>query len=91
MRTKHTAGTTMPPSAATGVRSASSPLTTGSAPCTTSSTSSAPRPSTSTPAQDRLHLGVFDVTTDDRSAVIAMLEQWTDAARKMCAGNEVGT
>ncbi|MGH3425141.1 MAG: Dyp-type peroxidase, partial [Nocardioidaceae bacterium] len=43
-----------------------------------------------TPAQDRLHLAVFDVTTDSRAALVAMLKEWTAAARKMCAGSPVG-
>lgn len=43
-----------------------------------------------TPAQDRLHIVVFDVTTDDREDLISLLKAWTDAARKLTAGNEVG-
>ena len=43
-----------------------------------------------TPAQDRLHFAVFDVTTDDRNELVALLKQWTEAARAMTAGREVG-
>lgn len=43
-----------------------------------------------TPAQDRLHLAVFDVTTDDRAEVIALLKDWTDASRKLTQGNDIG-
>lgn len=43
-----------------------------------------------TPAQDRLHLVVFDVTTKGRADLIALLQDWTEAARKLVAGNEVG-
>lgn len=43
-----------------------------------------------TPAQDRLHLAVFDVTTDDRAEVIALLKDWTEASRKLTQGNDVG-
>ena len=39
-----------------------------------------------TPAQDRLHFAAFDVTTDDRDELIALLQQWTDAAERMTAG-----
>lgn len=43
-----------------------------------------------TPAQDRLHLAVFDVTATTRDEVVALLKDWTDAARKMAQGNDVG-
>ncbi|MFY0407244.1 iron uptake transporter deferrochelatase/peroxidase subunit [Solicola sp. PLA-1-18] len=43
-----------------------------------------------TPAQDRLHLAVFDVVTTDRDELDALLQEWTAAARKMCSGNDVG-
>ena len=43
-----------------------------------------------TPAQDRLHFAVFDVTTDDRAELVSLLQDWTDAAREMTEGNEVG-
>ena len=33
-----------------------------------------------TPAQDRLHMAAFDVITEDRGELIALLKDWTDAA-----------
>ncbi len=45
----------------------------------------------STPVQDRLHIAAFDLTTDDRGAVIALLQRWTQAAAALTAGREVGT
>jgi len=43
-----------------------------------------------TPAQDRLHFVAFDVITDDRAALVAMLQQWTQAARRMTRGQDAG-
>ena len=43
-----------------------------------------------TPAQDRLHFATFDVTTDSREQLVAMLRSWTEAARAMTAGKSVG-
>ena len=43
-----------------------------------------------TPAQDRLHFAAFDVTTDSREQLIALLREWTDAARAMTRGRPVG-
>jgi deferrochelatase/peroxidase EfeB len=43
-----------------------------------------------TPAQDRLHFAAFDVTTDSREELVALLRTWTAAAREMTAGNPVG-
>ncbi len=43
-----------------------------------------------TPAQDRLHFAAFDVTTDSRDELIALLRAWTDAAAKMTQGHDVG-
>jgi deferrochelatase/peroxidase EfeB len=43
-----------------------------------------------TPAQDRLHFAAFDVTTDSREELIALLKAWTAAARQMTAGVSVG-
>ena len=34
-----------------------------------------------TPAQDRLHMAAFDVTTEDRTALVELLKDWT-APRK---------
>lgn len=41
-----------------------------------------------TPAQDRLHFVAFDVTTDNRDALIALLKTWTEMADRMTAGRE---
>ncbi|GAA4232294.1 iron uptake transporter deferrochelatase/peroxidase subunit [Actinomadura meridiana] len=43
-----------------------------------------------TPVQDRLHFAAFDVTTDDRAALVALLKDWTRAAERMTAGRPVG-
>ena len=43
-----------------------------------------------TPAQDRLHFAAFDVTTEDRAELVALLERWTAAAAAMTAGQPVG-
>ncbi|HRK46114.1 MAG TPA: Dyp-type peroxidase, partial [Nocardioides sp.] len=43
-----------------------------------------------TPAQDRLHFAAFDVTTDDREALVALLQRWTEAAERMTAGESAG-
>lgn len=41
-----------------------------------------------TPAQDRMHFCAFDVTTDSRAEVVAMLKAWTHMAERMTAGQE---
>ena len=41
-----------------------------------------------TAAQDRMHFCAFDVTTDDRDEVVAMLKQWTDMAERMTLAEE---
>ncbi|MCL8026539.1 iron uptake transporter deferrochelatase/peroxidase subunit [Nocardioides bruguierae] len=43
-----------------------------------------------TPAQDRLHFAAFDVTTDDRQALVDLLVQWTAAAERMTQGLDAG-
>lgn len=43
-----------------------------------------------TPAQDRLHIAAFDVTTEDRAALIKLLKDWTAAAEAMTAGRTAG-
>lgn len=43
-----------------------------------------------TPAQDRLHFAAFDVTTDSREQLVALLKAWTEAARQLTAGTSVG-
>ncbi|MFL6158861.1 MAG: iron uptake transporter deferrochelatase/peroxidase subunit [Marmoricola sp.] len=44
-----------------------------------------------TPSQDRLHFASFDVTTDSREDLIALLKAWTEAAEAMTAGRPVGS
>ena len=44
-----------------------------------------------TPAQDRLHFAAFDVITEDRDELVALLKEWTDAAERMTAGKPAGT
>ncbi|UDY35304.1 iron uptake transporter deferrochelatase/peroxidase subunit [Dermatobacter hominis] len=44
-----------------------------------------------TPTQDRLHFAAFDVTTEDRDKVIALLQRWTSAAERMTQGHSAGT
>ncbi|MFD5037888.1 iron uptake transporter deferrochelatase/peroxidase subunit [Streptomyces sp. NPDC058378] len=43
-----------------------------------------------TAVQDRLHFASFDVTTEDRAELIALLKEWTRAAERMTAGRTVG-
>jgi deferrochelatase/peroxidase EfeB len=43
-----------------------------------------------TPAQDRLHFASFDVTTESRDELVALLQAWTEAAAAMTAGHAVG-
>jgi deferrochelatase/peroxidase EfeB len=44
-----------------------------------------------TPAQDRLHFASFDVTTESRDELVALLRAWTEAAAAMTAGRAVGS
>jgi deferrochelatase/peroxidase EfeB len=44
-----------------------------------------------TPAQDRLHFVAFDVITDRRAELDALLQEWTAAAALMTQGKEAGT
>ena len=44
----------------------------------------------STPAQDRLHMAAFDVTTEDRKELIKLLKDWTAAAEAMTSGRATG-
>jgi deferrochelatase/peroxidase EfeB len=44
-----------------------------------------------TPAQDRLHFAAFDVVTDDRDALVTLLQKWTDAAARMTQGLSAGS
>ena len=41
-----------------------------------------------TEAQDRMHFCAFDVTTDKREDVVALLQQWTHMAERMTRGEE---
>ncbi|MGO4256940.1 iron uptake transporter deferrochelatase/peroxidase subunit [Marmoricola sp. RAF53] len=43
-----------------------------------------------TPSQDRLHFASFDVTTDSREELVALLKAWTAAAVALTAGDPVG-
>jgi deferrochelatase/peroxidase EfeB len=43
-----------------------------------------------TPVQDRLHFAAFDVVTDDRAKLVALLKDWTAAAAAMTAGRPHG-
>lgn len=43
-----------------------------------------------TPAQDRLHFAAFDVITDSREDLVALLRAWTEAAARMTAGGSAG-
>jgi deferrochelatase/peroxidase EfeB len=43
-----------------------------------------------TPAQSRLHFVALDVITDSRDDLVAMLQEWTAAARRMTDGDDAG-
>jgi deferrochelatase/peroxidase EfeB len=43
-----------------------------------------------TPAQDRLHMVAFDVITESREELVALLEAWTAAADRMTRGLDAG-
>ncbi|MCW2842366.1 MAG: peroxidase [Nocardioides sp.] len=43
-----------------------------------------------TPAQDRLHFAAFDVTTQSRAQLVALLKAWTAAADRMTRGLSAG-
>jgi deferrochelatase/peroxidase EfeB len=43
-----------------------------------------------TPAQDRLHFAAFDVTTESREELVALLQAWTEAAERMTQGGSAG-
>ncbi|ACZ85334.1 iron uptake transporter deferrochelatase/peroxidase subunit [Streptosporangium roseum] len=43
-----------------------------------------------TPVQDRLYFAAFDLSTDSREKVVAMLQAWTAAAVRLTAAQEVG-
>ncbi|MGV8872299.1 MAG: iron uptake transporter deferrochelatase/peroxidase subunit [Rhodococcus sp. (in: high G+C Gram-positive bacteria)] len=41
-----------------------------------------------TPAQDRMHFVAFDITTDSRDDVVALLKKWTLMAERLTKGEE---
>ena len=43
-----------------------------------------------TEAQDRMHIAAFDVTTQDRGELVALLQEWTGAIEAMVQGQEIG-
>ena len=43
-----------------------------------------------TPAQDRLHFASFDLITESRDDLVALLRAWTEAAAQMTAGRPAG-
>jgi deferrochelatase/peroxidase EfeB len=43
-----------------------------------------------TPAQERMFTAAFDLTTNRSDDVQTLLKNWTDAARRMCAGEPAG-
>lgn len=43
-----------------------------------------------TAAQDRLHFVAFDIVTKDRTRVVELLREWTEAAARMTAGEDAG-
>ncbi len=48
------------------------------------------QPGITTPAQDRLHFVAFDVVTDSREELVAMLREWTAAMDRMMRGEGAG-
>ncbi len=43
-----------------------------------------------TEQQDRMHFAAFDLTTDSRERLIALLRKWTQAAATLVTGSELG-
>jgi deferrochelatase/peroxidase EfeB len=43
-----------------------------------------------TPAQDRLYLAAFDITTDSRDELVALLQRWTTIAARLTQGLPAG-
>ena len=43
-----------------------------------------------TPAQDRMYFVALDMTSEKRDDLVALLQEWTAAARKLVQGNDVG-
>lgn len=48
------------------------------------------QPGITTAAQDRLHFVAFDVVTDSREELVALLREWTAAADRMMGGGSAG-
>ncbi|MFN8194657.1 MAG: iron uptake transporter deferrochelatase/peroxidase subunit [Nocardioidaceae bacterium] len=48
------------------------------------------QPGITTPAQDRLHFAAFDVVTDSREELVALLRAWTAASARMMRGEGAG-
>jgi deferrochelatase/peroxidase EfeB len=48
------------------------------------------QPGIVTPVQDRLHFVAFDVTTDSRDELVALLNDWTAACARMMQGGGAG-
>ncbi|HEX5331645.1 MAG TPA: iron uptake transporter deferrochelatase/peroxidase subunit [Cellulomonas sp.] len=44
-----------------------------------------------TPAQDRMHIAAFDLTTTSRDEVVALLRTWTAMAARLTQGRPAGT
>ncbi len=44
-----------------------------------------------TAQQDRLHFASFEVTTDSRDRVVALLRRWSQAAATLMTGSEIGS
>lgn len=49
------------------------------------------QPGIITPPPARLHFAAFDVITDKRSELVALLREWTTAADQLMAGQPIGT
>jgi len=76
--------------AAHGARPAAPAGVAGSSPTGTHAFTGLHQAGITTPAQDRLHLAAFDVTTDRRSDLVALLRRWTYAAERMTRGLAAG-
>jgi deferrochelatase/peroxidase EfeB len=48
------------------------------------------QPGITTPVQDRLHFAAFDVITESRAELVALLRAWTAAADRMMRGEPAG-
>lgn len=70
-------------------RAAATPAGTGAA-ATTYPFTGAHQAGIVTPAQDRLYLAAFDVTTTDRAELVALLQRWTTIAARLTQGLSAG-